>query len=46
MLTLLHEPFATRWFLDVARLARLSQARRGTALPPGAESIYEYGLDE
>ena len=45
MRTVFQEPFATRWLLDVELLARLIQARRGTALPPVEHAIYEYPLD-
>jgi glycosyltransferase involved in cell wall biosynthesis len=46
MQALFQAPFATRWLIDVELLARLIQARRGTALPPAEEVIYELPLLE
>ena len=46
MQALFQDPFATRWLGDVELLARLIQARRGTALPPAEEVIYEFPLLE
>ena len=46
MQALFQDPFATRWLGDVELLARLIQARRGTALPPAEEVIYEFPLIE
>ena len=43
---LFQAPFATRWLVDIEILARLIQARRGTALPPAEEVIYEFPLPE
>ena len=43
---LVHEPFATRWLGDIEIVARLIQARRGTALPQAEDIIYEFPLPE
>jgi dolichyl-phosphate beta-glucosyltransferase len=43
---LFQSPFATRWLIDVELLARLIQARQGTALPAAEEVIYEFPLPE
>jgi dolichyl-phosphate beta-glucosyltransferase len=43
---LLQEPFATRWLVDIEIVARLIQARRGTALPQAEDIIYEFPLPE
>jgi dolichyl-phosphate beta-glucosyltransferase len=46
MQALFQEPFATRWLVDIEILARLIQARRGTALPQAEDIIYEFPLPE
>jgi dolichyl-phosphate beta-glucosyltransferase len=46
MQALFQQPFATRWLVDIEILARLIQARRGTALPQAEDIIYEFPLPE
>jgi dolichyl-phosphate beta-glucosyltransferase len=45
MQALFQAPFRTRWLLDVELLARMIQARRGTALLPADQVVYEYPVD-
>jgi glycosyltransferase involved in cell wall biosynthesis len=42
----LREPFIGGWIFDVEMIAREVRARRGTAMPPVSQIIYEYPLME
>jgi dolichyl-phosphate beta-glucosyltransferase len=46
MQALFHDPFATRWLVDIELLARLIQARRGTDLPQAEDIVHEFPLPE
>jgi len=42
---LFEEPFCVKWTFDVEILARLIRARRGSALAPALEAVYELPLE-
>ena len=46
IVSLLLQPFMTRWPLDIEILARVTQTRRGTSLKQVEYVVYEFPLYE